>query len=442
MTGIAILDVAIGLVLVYLLLGLLCMLAAEWIAQIRRLRARTLRHGIEALLNDTKYKRVTDNLYRHPLIAGLRQGERDPSYIPGTLFAKAFLAETEKKLAAIGNDLSPGSFIGDIDRIVEKYEQLKIEVYKKGQIVGQRLNEAKQVLEQLRQRERTLRKGGAADAEVATAQNQLSTGEEVGKNAQREYDDYVRDYLGYTGSLEEKLAQLEAEQYCYRDLAEVLKSFVGATGTSLVELESHLAGWYDAAMARVSGWYRRKLAMIVLGAAAAAALLFNADTIGMARTVWFDGEIRDVIRRAADVTAQRCSLQEIRAGDNPACSIDVLLQTIEARRRLPVGWYADAMPVARTVCPEGDAQRRARDEARRIADDRTRQADERTAARARLTRAEDQLALACSPRPADYGLWLAGILLSIGAIWFAALFWFDVLKRFVNLRGSGRPARS
>lgn len=442
MTGIAILDVAIGLVLVYLLLGLLCMLASEWISQARRLRARTLRRGIETLLNDTKYKRVTDNLYRHPLLAGMRQGEREPSYIPGTLFAKAFLAETEKKLAAIGNDLSPGSFIGDIDRIVEKYEHLKIEVYKKGQIVAQRLNEARQVLEQLRQRERSLRKGGAADVEVATAENQLSTGEEVGRNAQREYDDYVRDYLGYTGTLEEKLAQLDAEQYCYRDIAEVLKSFVGATGSTLVELETHLARWYDAAMTRVSGWYRRKLAAIALAAAAAAALLFNADTIGMARTIWFDGEIRDVIRRAADVTAQRCSLQEIRAGDNPACSIDVLVQTIEARRRLPVGWYADAMPIARAVCPEGDTMRRTRDEAARLTEDRSRQADERAAARARLERAETHLALACAPRAGDYALWVAGILLSIVAIWFSALFWFDVLKRFMTLRGAGAPPAS
>ena len=442
MTGIAILDVAIGLVLVYLLLGLLCMLAGEWIAHIRRLRARTLRRAIEALLNDTKYKRVTDNLYRHPVIAGLRQGERDPSYIPGVLFAKAFLAGTEAKLAAIGNDLSPGSFIGDIDRIVEKYEQLKIEVYKKGQLVSHRLNEAKQVLEQLRQRARSLRKGGAADAEVGTAENQLSTGEEVGQNAQREYDDYVRDYLGYSGNLDDKLAQLEAEQYCYRDLAAVLKSFVGAEGVAPVELESHLVRWYDAAMARASGWYRRKIALIVLAAAAAVALLFNADTIGMARNIWFDHEIRDVIRRTADVTAQRCSLQEICSGENPACSVDVLLQTIDSRRRLPIGWYADTMPIARAICPDGDPMRRTRDEARRITEDYNRPPDERTAAQARLKRARAQVALACAPRPTDYVLWVIGILISTVAIGFAAMFWFDVLKRFMMVRATGNPSPS
>lgn len=402
MTGIAILDVASGLVVVYLLLGLLASVAGEWIAQAGRLRARMLRRGIEALLADAKYRRVTENLYRHPIIAGLGQGEREPSYIPGPLFAKAFLAETEKRLAAIGDDLSPGSFLGNIDRILQKFEQLKTEVYRKGQIVQQRVTEAEQVLEQLRQRERALRKRSATPGEVATAESQLSTGEDVVKNARREHDDYARDYLGYTGAMSAKMAQIEAEQICYRHMAEVLRAFVGAEGATLEQLERHLAAWYDAAMNRVSGWYRRKMAAILLAVAAIAALAFNADTIGMARTVWVDHEVRDVIRRVADLTAQRCSLQEIRAGTTPACSIDELVRTIEARRRLPIGWHADAMPLGRATCAPGEAR-------------------------------------PCAPRPADFALWLAGLLLSILAVWFAAIFWFDLLKRLVTMRSAGNP---
>jgi hypothetical protein len=433
------LDVAFGLVVVYLLWSLLCTIVNEWIAQAARLRARTLRAGIEGLLSDAKFKRVTEDLYRHPLIAGLTHGERDPSYIPGPLFAKAFLAQTEKKLAAIGSDLSPGGFLANIDRIVEKYEQLKMEIHRKGQIVGQRVEEAKQVLEQLRQRERNLRRSGATPAELSTAENQLVTGENVAKNAQRERDDYVRDYLGYAGTLEQKSAQLAAEQVCYRYVAEVLQSFVTAEGATVGELEAHLARWYDQAMARVSGWYRKKLAAIALGVAAAAAILFNADTIGMARNIWLDGEIRDVIRRAADTTAGRCTLTEIRSGERPGCSIGELIQTIEARRHLPLGWHADAMPLARGLCPEADVLRHARDEARRIAGDAARPVGERTEADARMKRAEAQLATACAPRITDYVLWLIGIALTAIALALFALIWFDVLRRFVTLRSSGNP---
>lgn len=439
MTGIAILDVALGLVFVYLLLSLLCTAVTEWIAQATRLRARTLKAGIEQLLADTKFRRVTGELYKHPLVAGLKHGERDPSYIPGPLFAKAFLAQTEKKLAAIGADLSPGSFLANIDRIVEKYDQIKMEIYRKGQIVAQRVSEAEQVLEQLRQRERTLRKSGATAGEIATAEHQLATGEDVVKNAKREQDDYAKDYLGYAGTLEQKTGQLDAEQVCYRHVAEVLKSFVTAEGATIGELEAFLSRWYEQAMVRVSGWYRRRVALIALGAAAAAALLFNADTIGMARNIWLDNEIRDVIRRAADSTAGRCTPAEIRAGERPGCSVDELIQTIEARRRLPLGWYADAMPLARNFCPQGAPLRHARDEARRIAGDGTRPVAERAEAELNGSRAEAQLAGACAPRAMDYLLWLFGIGLSIAAFALFALIWFDALKRFVMLRSAGNP---
>lgn len=405
MTGIAILDVAIGLVVVYLLLGLLCAVVGEWIAQAARLRARTLRRGIEALLADGKYKRVTESLYNHPILAGLKQGERDPSYIPAPLFAKAFLAETEKRLAAVGDDLSPGSFLSNIDRILQKFEQVKTEIYRKGQVVEQRVDEAEQVLEQLRQRERALRKGDATSGELATAESQLSTGEDVVKNARREQADYERDYLGYAGSMKDKMAQIEAEQICYRHVTEVLRSFVGTEGASFEQMEGHLARWYDASMNRVAGWYRRKAAGIVLVLAAIAALAFNADTLGMARTVWVDHEVRDVIRRAADLGVQRCSLQELRTGTTPACSTDELLRTIEARRHLPLGWHADALPLGRPLCAEGEAR-------------------------------------PCAPRVTDYIFWIVGLLISILAIWFFALLWFDVLKRFVTIRSSGNPPRS
>ena len=439
MTGIAILDVALGLVFVYLLLALLCTAVTEWIAQGTRLRARTLKAAIESLLADTKFRRVTEELYKHPLIAGLRHGERDPSYISGPLFAKAFLAQTEKKLAAIGADLSAGSFLANIDRIVEKYDQIKMEIYRKGQIVAQRVSEAEQVLEQLRQRERTLRKSGATAGEVATAEHQLATGEDVVKNAKREQDDYAKDYLGYAGTLDQKMGQLEAEQACYRHVAEVLRSFVIAEGATVGELEAYLTRWYEQAMVRVSGWYRRKIALTGLAVAAAAALLFNADTIGMARNIWLDGEIRDVIRRAADTTAGRCSISEIRSGERPGCSVDELIQTIGARRRLPVGWYADAMPLARNFCPEGAQLRAARDEARRLAGDGGRPLAERAEAELRLSRAVSQLSSACAPRAMDYLLWLFGIGLSVLALSLFATIWFDVLKRFVAMRSAGNP---
>src|ERR1039457_5324903 len=47
----SVLDVAIGLVFVYLLLGLVCTTVNEWIAQALKTRAATLREGIRGLLH-------------------------------------------------------------------------------------------------------------------------------------------------------------------------------------------------------------------------------------------------------------------------------------------------------------------------------------------------------------------------------------------------------
>ncbi len=439
MTGLAILDVAIGLIFVFLLLSLLCAVINEWIAQATRLRARTLRRGIETLLNDIKFKRVTESIYQHPLVLGLRHGERDPSYIPSALFAKAFLSDTERKLAAIGNDLTPESFLQSIDRIAEKYDQLKMEVFRKGQIVTERVTEAETVLEQMRQRIKNLRRTGATMAEIATAENQLATGEEVAKNAQRERDDFVKEYVGYAGAQAQKLAQLEAEQTCYRHVAEVLRAFITSGTATVEELERHLARWYDQAMLRVSGWYRRKMQLITFGVAALLALAFNADSIGMARTIFLDRDLRDMIQHVAQAAAQRCSLPDVRSGDAASCSVEELARTIEARRRLPIGWYDEAMPLARAVCPEGNLLRRTRDEARRVAEDAARTAEERTQAEGTVRRTEAQLSTACAPSAAGYGFWLLGLIITGIAVSFGATLVFDLLKRIMSLRTTGAP---
>jgi hypothetical protein len=89
MTGFPVLDVGIGLAFVYLLLALVCTTVMEWIAQLHSLRGRTLYDGTRALLGERGAAApVTEAVFNHPLIDGLADGKRGPSYIPSTLFAK------------------------------------------------------------------------------------------------------------------------------------------------------------------------------------------------------------------------------------------------------------------------------------------------------------------------------------------------------------------
>ncbi len=79
-----VLDVAIGLIFVYLLLSLICTTVNEAIASWFQRRAKNLREAISALLDGQTGKDApnADKLYEHPLITALRKGGRQPSYIP------------------------------------------------------------------------------------------------------------------------------------------------------------------------------------------------------------------------------------------------------------------------------------------------------------------------------------------------------------------------
>lgn len=95
-----VLDVAIGVVFVYLLLAILCTTVNEWIAGITGARAHTLAQGIKQLLDEQKGMNPTrsflEEFYSHPLISGMmaprkNASEEHPSYLPSRTFASAVI---------------------------------------------------------------------------------------------------------------------------------------------------------------------------------------------------------------------------------------------------------------------------------------------------------------------------------------------------------------
>jgi len=140
-----------------------------------------------------------------------------------------------------------------------------------------------------------------------------------------------------------------------------------------------LAKWFDSAMNRVSGIYKRWTKLISFVLALLVAGLFNADPIHLADTLW---------QRPA-VAAQLAKLNPpATAGQDQALA---LLQQIEAVGPL-LGWGG-------------------------FTHDRRNQGT-------------------------GFVLMLLGWLVAAGAAMFGAPFWFDVLQRFVQLRGTGRPPRT
>jgi hypothetical protein len=106
MFGSQVLDVAIGIVFVYLLLSLVCTAVREGIEGLLKMRAINLERGVRELLNDPNGTGLVTAIYDHPLVFGLFKGEYDPSrlkngrmpwgtnlpsYIPARNFAAALV---------------------------------------------------------------------------------------------------------------------------------------------------------------------------------------------------------------------------------------------------------------------------------------------------------------------------------------------------------------
>jgi hypothetical protein len=109
-----VLDVTIGLVLVYLVLSLFCSAVKEWIARFLALRATALRQGINELVADGTSSGLAAALHDHALIEALKPSKapivprllnkgddaRYPSYISSQTFALAVMDLTTTVSAA------------------------------------------------------------------------------------------------------------------------------------------------------------------------------------------------------------------------------------------------------------------------------------------------------------------------------------------------------
>ena len=114
MTGSVALDVAIGLLFIYLLYSLLATIIQEIIATFFSLRASNLEKAITRMLEDgSKNKNIVQAFYKHPIIKFLGEDERNkkkPSYLKADTFSKVIIdllkGNSEEALKP-GTDIRP-----------------------------------------------------------------------------------------------------------------------------------------------------------------------------------------------------------------------------------------------------------------------------------------------------------------------------------------------
>jgi hypothetical protein len=204
----------------------------------------------------------------------------------------------------------------------------------------------------------------ASDAEAALEKAQGEEGDKARARAQRAAEGVGR-----------ALAAIPNER-----LSEALLALYRSAGGDAVRFQRATEEWFDDAMERVSGWYKRRVHAILALIATVVVVLLNADTLAAGKVLWRDDAVRAaVVKEASDTAAGTLD--------------DVALEQAVQKLDLPLGWEVSF----------GDAP---------------------------------------TQLPNDVLGWVQkvlGLLLTIGAILLGAPFWFDLLSKIVRVRATGAP---
>jgi hypothetical protein len=170
-----------------------------------------------------------------------------------------------------------------------------------------------------------------------------------------------------------------------------------------------LEKWFDSAMDRAAGWYKRQAQLMSMVIGLAIAVAANADVVYVAGRLWNDASLR------ASVTAAAEAFHSENAGGAAAPSTEPLtvqfrdnLKTLQDST-LPVGW---GRTVVRTPAPDGKSP----------------PVENQCIA---------QLCPSGVPKPRTILLMIVGWIVTGLATSLGAPFWFDLLNKALQMRGSG-----
>lgn len=235
MLGSSVIDIAIGMIFIYLLLSLICSAANEIIERYSKKRAKDLEKGLKEMLRTDA---LVKSLYEHPLVYSLfakpykRGGKNLPSYIPARNFALALM-----DIAAPGQG------------------------------------------------------GSGSGATGATGSGlQTSTGSGLQTSPPK--------------GLEDLRTTILANDKLPKEIKQALLTFIDAGLDNPAKVRENIEGWFDSSMDRVSGWYKRRSQLIVLLLGLALAILLNVDSVALVRSLSTDKAMRDSLVAAAQEFAK------------------------------------------------------------------------------------------------------------------------------------------
>ena len=237
-------------------------------------------------------------------------------------------------------------------------------------------------------------------------------------------------------SLATSIASLTGNDELKISLLSLLRSADGDVTKFRAQIES----WFDDAMDRVSGIYKRKTSSILLGLALLVVGATNADTLAIAAALWEN----PALARALDTTATDFANKSAAASD------------LGGNAAPPESVGKKARPMD-SITESGATEVADKNSATHSADVVAARPKNTSVVLDRMVELQGQLQKAgtaglplgwyadqSTPRSLrEWLMKLLGLLLTSAAVCLGAPFWFDVLSKLVNLRGTGGvPAKS
>ncbi len=175
-----------------------------------------------------------------------------------------------------------------------------------------------------------------------------------------------------------------------------LTGIVTRAGHDRDRIVAELATWYDDTMDRLSGWYKRRVQRFLIAYALLVTLLLNLDAIALTNALWENRSLRAAVVEAAATQVNSSTVSTDTAATNT--SGDAANHAVQAIRdaaalHLPLGWTGAGSDSA---------------DPRAVPDD-----------------------------AGGWALKILGWLFTTLALSLGAPFWFDLLGRLVNMRSTG-----
>ena len=442
MSLLTILEIFISLIFAWLVLSIGVMYIQEWIGARLRLRSKMLEAHIRNFLADPA---LADLFYEHPLIKSLHTGDdeanlRRPSYIPARMFSLALfdiLVNAGKKQSILQREIQTlRSNIAELKKDEKARAEAQFRVVLKAAREALNTRGGEAALESAMDSVNVeLKKLGSLNPllEQAVAQvfNRVEvTGQDVdtilaGIEAQRRQAAGEEEPSAFE-QIREGIAVLGATNPQLKQALESLLLGIEKGENALAVARESVENWFDNGTERLSGWYKRQAQKMSLVIGVAVAIVLNADTLALTQTLWREPVVRQALAAQAEAFAQ-----ENKDGLRPMTSDELAaLQLQFTSLNVPIGWVGTPLPADSSggVSMMDGSQKRCTLLPNSPIDYYG------------LKVGNKCYPIVNAPAPNDltgiliklFGLLVSGVAAAQGAP-----FWFDILKKTINIRTSG-----